>query len=40
MQPYPKLFEPAMFDNFNPNSHNLGNNVFNNSTRQQLKNIM
>jgi hypothetical protein len=40
MQPYPKLFEPAMFDNFNPNSHNLGNNVFNNSTRQQLKNIV
>ena len=34
------LFKKQNFDDFNPNlSHKIGNNIFNNSTRVQLKNI-
>jgi len=38
-QPFPGLFESQTFYNFNPNQFNLGNEIFNNSTRQQLKNL-
>ena len=38
-QPFPGLFSSQEFTHFNPNPHNLGQDVFNNSTRQQLKNI-
>ncbi len=37
VQPYKNLFENSKFDSFNPNSHNLGKNTFNNCTREQLK---
>lgn len=38
-QPFPGLFSVQMLEPFNPNTYNLGNDIFNNSTRQQLKNI-
>lgn len=38
-QQFPRLFLSQEFTPFNPNPHNLGQDVFNNSTRQQLKNI-
>lgn len=38
-QPFPGLFSLQVLDPFNPNTHNLGQDIFNNSTRQQLKNI-
>lgn len=39
VQPFPGLFNEQRLESFNPNTYNLGNDVFNNSTRQQLKNI-
>lgn len=38
-QSHPGLFALQELDPFNPNTFNLGNDVFNNATRQQLKNI-
>ena len=38
-QPFPKLFEEQQFNKFNPNVCNLGKNLFDNSTRVQLKNL-
>ena len=38
-QPFPNLFEEPSLAPFNTNPHNIGLDVFNNSTRQQLKNI-
>ncbi len=38
-QTHPLLFEKQDFEQFNPNVHNLGTEFFNNSTRNQLKNI-
>jgi len=37
-QTHPNLFKTEQFDNFNPNTCNTGYNLFNNCTRQQLKN--
>ena len=37
-QLYPDLFKTPVFSNNNKNPRNLGNNLFNNHTRQQLKN--
>ena len=36
IQPFTDLFKEQIFDDFNPNSLNVGNNVFNNSTREQM----
>ena len=34
------MFREMEFNNFNPNPHiSIGNNIFNNSTRVQLKNL-
>jgi hypothetical protein len=38
-QPFPGLFNVQTLEPFNPNTYNLGNDVFNNATRQQLKNL-
>ncbi len=38
-QPFPGLFDEQRFAQFNPNNFDLGQNVFNNYTRQQLKNF-
>ena len=39
IQSHPYLFKNETFSNFNPNTLNLGNDVFNNATRQQFKGI-
>jgi hypothetical protein len=39
MQPFQELFAHEHFTKFNPNPENIGNDNFNNCTRQQLKNI-
>jgi hypothetical protein len=39
-QPYPDLFKKEIFDHCNPNPNNLGNNFFNNSTRNENKDII
>jgi hypothetical protein len=36
-QPYPQLFQKEIYNNFNPNSENVGKGTFYNHTRQQLK---
>lgn len=36
IQPFTDLFKEQIFEDFNPNSLNVGNNVFNNSTREQM----
>jgi len=36
-QNYPLLFDKQEFDAFNPNTCNLGSNLFDNCTRQQIK---
>jgi hypothetical protein len=36
-QPFPDLFQKQHFDSFNPNTSNIGQGVFLNSTRAQLK---
>ena len=38
-QPFPELFNSQVLQSFNPNTYNLAQDVFNNSTRQQLKNV-
>lgn len=39
-QPYPNLFvPPVIYTKFNPNTCNIGNNLFDNFTRQQIKNL-
>ena len=38
-QPYPELFELPDLAHFNPNPHGIGNNFFDNCTRQQIRNI-
>lgn len=38
-QQFPGLFQREVFDHFNPNTDNLGNNFFNNSTRTEIKDI-
>lgn len=37
-QPFPHLFDNSKFNNFNPNKCNIGNDMFHNNTRVQLKN--
>jgi len=39
-QQFPLLFKRELFDHFNPNSDNLGNSFFNNSTRTDIKDIL
>jgi hypothetical protein len=39
-QPYPDLFKKDIFEHCNPNPHNLGNNFFNNNTRNENKDII
>lgn len=39
VQTHPYLFKHEPLPSFNPNTFNLGSNVFNNATRQQLKSI-
>ena len=36
-QPFQGLFQEEHFNNFNPNTENIGNGLFNNYTRQQLR---
>ena len=38
-QPFPGLFQNERLGTFNPNPENLGNDTFNNCTRQQLKTL-
>tara|TARA_Y100000814_G_scaffold229370_1_gene173362 strand:- start:68 stop:598 length:531 start_codon:yes stop_codon:yes gene_type:complete len=38
-QPFPHLFNNANFHEFNPNTCNIGGDVFHNNTRVQLKNV-
>ena len=38
-QKFPRLFQREVFDHFNPNTNNLGNSFFNNSTRTDIKDI-
>lgn len=38
-QPFPGLFQEEKFKDFNPNVCNLGNNLFDNCTRVQLKQL-
>jgi hypothetical protein len=39
VQPFPDLFKQQQFQEFNPNICNLGNNMFDNCTRVQIKNL-
>ena len=39
-QQFPYLFEQEVFNHMNPNTNNLGNNIFNNCTRVEMKNII
>ena len=36
-QPFPELFNKPEFESFNPNTCNIGKNIFDNCTRQQVK---
>ena len=38
-QEFKDLFNEEKFNNFNPNTHNIGNNLWNNNTRVQIRNI-
>jgi hypothetical protein len=38
-QPFPGLFADHSFSDFNPNPENVGSGLFNNCTRQQLKDL-
>ena len=38
-QPFPGLFRNEFFNKFNPNEENVGNSLFNNCTRQEIKNL-
>lgn len=39
IQPFPSLFKEQTLDPFNPDENNIAINVFDNCTRQQIKNI-
>tara|TARA_B100000674_G_scaffold400591_1_gene346173 strand:- start:290 stop:790 length:501 start_codon:yes stop_codon:yes gene_type:complete len=39
LQPYNDLFSKNDLGNFNPNIHNIGQNIFSNFTRQQIKDV-
>ena len=39
LQPYNDLFSKNDLGNFNPNIHNIGQNIFFNFTRQQIKDV-
>jgi len=39
-QPYPGLFKREVFDHYNPNVNNLGKHFFNNTTRNDIKNVV
>ena len=39
IQTHPALFQQEQFQPFNPNTLNLGTDIFNNATRQQLKDL-
>ena len=38
-QPFPELFTEEKFNSFNPNPENVGEGLFNNCTRQQIKDL-
>jgi hypothetical protein len=38
-QPFPSLFQKEHFNSFNPNPENIGNGLFQNCTRQQIKDL-
>ena len=38
-QPFPDLFHKEHFNSFNPNTENIGQGIFQNCTRQQLKDV-
>ena len=38
-QPFPTLFSQEKFNTFNPNPENIGDGLFNNYTRQQIRNL-
>ena len=38
-QPFPSLFQQAPFHSFNPNTCNVGKDIFHNSTREQRLNV-
>ena len=38
-QQFPGLFRNEYFDKFNPNEENIGTNLFNNFTRQEIRNL-
>jgi hypothetical protein len=38
-QPFPGLFQKEHFNSFNPNPENIGNGLFQNCTRQQIKEL-
>ena len=38
-QPFPELFTEEKFNSFNPNPENVGDGLFNNCTRQQIKDL-
>jgi hypothetical protein len=39
LQPFQGLFKEERFNTFNPNPENIGNGLFNNYTRQQVRNL-
>lgn len=39
-QPYPGLFRREVFDHYNPNINNLGKQLFNNTTRNDIKDVV
>jgi len=39
MQPFTQLFRNEHFEPFNPNTENIGNDLFNNYTRQQIRDL-
>jgi len=39
LQPFQTLFKEEKFNSFNPNPENVGNGLFNNYTRQQIRNL-
>jgi len=38
-QPFPELFSTPQMESFNPNTCNIGRNIFDNCTRQQVKDL-
>jgi hypothetical protein len=39
-QHYPGLFKREVFDHYNPNTNNLGKHFFNNTTRNDIKDVV